>query len=42
VAAANGNIRAQQNYVSLLIGAEADRRVASTQLLKAAIDYKER
>ena len=42
VAAANGNIRAQQNYLSLLIGAEADRRVAATQLLKTAIDYKER
>ena len=41
VAAANGNIRAQQNYLNLLIGAEADRRVASTQLLKTAIDYKE-
>jgi hypothetical protein len=41
VAAANGNTRAQQNYLNLLIGAEADRRVASTQLLKTAIDYKE-
>jgi hypothetical protein len=40
VAAANGNTRAQQNYLNLLIGAEADRRVASTQLLKTAIDYK--
>ena len=29
VAAANGNIRAQQNYLSLLIVAEADRRVAA-------------
>ena len=40
VAAANGNTRAQQNYLNLLIGAETDRRVASTQLLKTAIDYK--
>jgi hypothetical protein len=41
VAAANGNIRAQQNYLNLLIGAEADRRVATMELLKIAIDYKE-
>jgi hypothetical protein len=41
VAAANGNIRAQQNYLNLLIGAEADRRVANTELLKIAVDYKE-
>jgi hypothetical protein len=41
VAAANGNIRAQQNYLSLLIGAEADRRVATMELLKTAVDYKE-
>jgi Family of unknown function (DUF5681) len=41
VAAANGNIRAQQNYLNLLIGAEADRRVANTELLKTAVDYKE-
>src|SRR3984893_11926110 len=41
VAAANGNTRAQQNILSLVIGAEADRRVASTQLLKTAIGYKE-
>ena len=41
VAAANGNIRAQQNYLNLLIGAEADRRVATMELLKTAIDYKE-
>jgi hypothetical protein len=40
VAAANGNIRAQQNYLNLLIGAEADRRVATMELLKIAIDYK--
>src|ERR1700731_1046764 len=41
VAAANGNIRAQQNYLNLLIGAEADRRVATMELLKAAVDYKD-
>ena len=41
VAAANGNIRAQQNYLNLLIGAEADRRVATMELLKTAVDYKE-
>jgi hypothetical protein len=32
VAAANGNIRAQQNYLTLLIGAEADRRMATMEL----------
>ena len=42
VAAANGNTRAQQNYLNLLIGAEADRRVATMEILKAAVDYKER
>jgi Family of unknown function (DUF5681) len=41
VAAANGNIRAQQNYLNLLIGAEADRRVANMEMLKTAVDYKE-
>ena len=41
VAAANGNTRAQQNYLNLLIGAEADRRVATMELLRAAVDYKE-
>lgn len=41
VAAANGNTRAQQNYLNLLIGAEADRRVATMELLKSAFDYKE-
>ena len=41
VAAANGNIRAQQNYLNLLIGAEADRRVATMELLKTAVEYKE-
>jgi hypothetical protein len=42
VAAANGNTRAQQNYLNLLIGAEADRRVATMEMLKTAVDYKER
>src|SRR3984893_841766 len=41
VAAANGNTRAQQNYLTILIGAETDRRVATMELLKAAVDYKE-
>jgi Family of unknown function (DUF5681) len=41
VAAANGDIRAQQNYLNLLIGAEADRRAATMELLKAAVGYKE-
>jgi Family of unknown function (DUF5681) len=41
IAAANGNIRAQQNYLNLLIGAEADRRVANVEMLKTAVDYKE-
>ncbi len=42
VAAANGNTRAQQNFLTLLSGAEADRRMASMELLKAAVEYKER
>ena len=42
VAAANGNTRAQENYLNLLIGAEADRRVATMEILKAAVDYKDR
>lgn len=41
VAAANGSIRAQQNYLNLLIGAEAARREASLEMLETAIDYKE-
>ena len=41
VAAANGNTRAQQNYLTLLIGAEADRRVATMEMLKTAVEYKE-
>jgi hypothetical protein len=41
VAAANCNIRAQQNYLNLLIGAEADRRMASMERFASAIEYKE-
>jgi hypothetical protein len=41
VAAANGNTRAQQTYLNLLIGAEADRRVATMEMLKTAVEYKE-
>ena len=40
VAAANGNTRAQQNYLNLLIGAEADRRVATMEMLKTAVDTR--
>ena len=41
VAAANDNIRAQQYYLTILIGAEADRRLATMELLKSAVEYKE-
>src|SRR5262249_40340001 len=41
LAAATGNIRAAQSFLNLLIGAEADRRVATNELLKAAAEYKE-
>jgi len=41
IAAANGNARAQQTYLNLLTGAEADRRVASMELYTAAVEYKE-
>lgn len=41
VAAANGNVRAQQNYLNLVIGAEAARREATAEMLKAAVEYKE-
>jgi Family of unknown function (DUF5681) len=41
VAAANGNIRAQQNYLNLVIGAEAARREATMEMLNAAVQYKE-
>jgi Family of unknown function (DUF5681) len=34
VAAANGNTRAQLSYLNLLTGAEADRRMATEELLK--------
>jgi hypothetical protein len=42
VAAANGNVRAQQTYLKLIAGAEADRRAATMELFKEAIAYKER
>jgi Family of unknown function (DUF5681) len=41
VAAANGNTRAQLSYLNLLTGAEADRRMATEELLKNAIECKE-
>jgi Family of unknown function (DUF5681) len=41
ISAANGNARAQQTYLDLLIGAEADRRMASMELFTAAVEYKE-
>jgi Family of unknown function (DUF5681) len=40
-AAAHGNTRAQQTYLNLLVGAEADRRMATMELLKTAVEYKE-
>jgi hypothetical protein len=42
VAAANGNTRAQQNYLTLLIDAEADRRMAAAEILKFNVQYKEK
>jgi hypothetical protein len=42
VAAANGNIRAQQIILSLVTGAEADRRMATMELFTTAVEYKER
>ena len=41
VAAANGNVRAQQVFLNLLIGAEADRRVATMEVMKTAMEYKQ-
>jgi hypothetical protein len=41
VAAANGNTRAQQTYLNLLIGAEADQRMETEELLMVAIEYKQ-
>ncbi|MBA2703388.1 MAG: hypothetical protein H0U60_06015 [Blastocatellia bacterium] len=41
VAAANGNVRAQQNYLNLLIGAEAARREATMEMFNDAVQYKE-
>ena len=40
-AAANGNVRAQQQILSLVKGAEADRRVATMEMFKFAVDYKD-
>src|SRR5882724_11925710 len=40
-AAANGNTRAQKTYLDLLMGAEADRRMAAAAILKHSVDYKE-
>jgi uncharacterized small protein (DUF1192 family) len=42
VAAANGNTRAQQNYLTLLSVAEADRRMAAAEILKFNVQYKEK
>lgn len=42
VSAANGNVRAQQDFVKLLVGAETDRRMGTMEMLKAAFDYKEK
>jgi hypothetical protein len=42
VAAANGNTRAQQYFLNLVIGAEADRRAAAMELLMHAVEHKER
>jgi hypothetical protein len=41
VNAANGNTRAQQTYLDLVIGAEDDRAAAAAELLKAVVEYKE-
>jgi hypothetical protein len=41
VAAANGNARAQQSYLNLVAGAEADQRAATMEMLRTAVDYKE-
>ena len=42
VTAAKGNPQAQKMYMDLIGNAEADRREANAELLKTAIDYKER
>jgi Family of unknown function (DUF5681) len=41
VAAANGNVRAQQNYLNLVIGAEAARREATMEMFNVAVQYKQ-
>jgi hypothetical protein len=40
-AAANGNVRVQQQVLNLVTGTEADRRLALMEMLKTAVDYKE-
>jgi hypothetical protein len=42
ILAANGNTRAQQSYLNLVMGAEADRRTAATEILRFNVLYKER
>jgi hypothetical protein len=42
VSAANGNTRAQQTFLTLLVGAETDRRMATMEMLTSAVEYKER
>jgi Family of unknown function (DUF5681) len=41
VAAANGNVKAQQNYLNLVIGAEAARREATMAVFNCAVEYKQ-
>jgi hypothetical protein len=41
IAAANGNVRAQQNYLNLVIGTEAARREATMEMLNTAVQYKQ-
>src|SRR5207302_1672641 len=36
------NTRAQQNYLQLLMGAEAERRAATMEILKSTVQYKEK
>jgi hypothetical protein len=41
VIAANGNTRAQRDYLGLVIGVEVDRSAAAAELLRAAVEGKE-
>jgi Family of unknown function (DUF5681) len=41
IAAANGNVRAQQNYLNLVMGAEAARREATMEMFNTAVVYKQ-